>query len=159
MGRLVRPYQTIKEKYMIYSIGYEKTTIEQLTTIMKERNIKTLIDVRSRPYSRRPDKYEFNKNRLMARFAGDPSGDYVRYEWRGDQLGGLPGPATKEGIEFLKAEEAGENVLILMCLENNPRDCHRYQDIGVRLLEHGIDMVHLHDGIEETTSHIVKGGK
>lgn len=143
---------------MIYSIGYEKTTIEELTKIIHERNIQTLIDVRSRPYSRRPDKYEFNKNRLSSRFSGDPSGGNVRYRWAGDELGGLPGPATKEGIELLKQTEAEGNVIILMCLENNPRDCHRFQDIGVRLLEAGIEMRHIHDGIEETTSHILSGG-
>jgi len=134
---------------MIYSIGYERTTIEEITRIMKEHNIDTLIDVRSRPYSRRPDKYEFNKNRLTARF-------HDRYLWRGNQLGGLPGPATEEGIAFLTREESAGNILILMCLENNPRNCHRYQDIGVRLLKSGIDVVHIHDGIEEKTSEIIK---
>lgn len=141
---------------MIYSIGYEKTTIEELARIMQERRIHTLVDIRSRPYSRRPDKYEFNKNRLSARFPGDSSGDYIHYLWRGDELGGLPGPATEEGIAHLRKEEAAGNVLILMCLENNPRDCHRYQDIGVRLLKFGIDMVHIHDGIEEKTSWIIE---
>ena len=148
------PIKSIKEKNnMIFSIGYEKTTIEELEQIMKKHSIKTLIDVRSRPYSRRSDKYEFNKNRLIIRFGSS-------YEWRGDELGGLPGPATKKGIALLLIEEHEiENVLILMCLENNPRDCHRYQDIGIRLLKSGIDVIHIHDGIEETTSQILKGGK
>ena len=142
---------------MIYSIGYEKTTIEELTKIMEERNIQVLIDVRSRPYSRRSDKYEFNKNRLSARFG-------KRYEWHGEDLGGLHGPATKEGIQFLKWENEGpRDVLILMCLENNPRDCHRYQDIGVRLIKAGIDMIHLYklagSFVQETTSQILNGGK
>ena len=101
-----------------------------------------------------PDKYEFNKNRLSSRF--NRPGQPDRYIWSGDKLGGLPGPATKEGIDLLRQTEAAGNVLILMCLENNPRDCHRYQDIGVRLLKFGIDVVHIHDGIEEKTSQILK---
>ncbi len=139
---------------MIYSIGYEKTTIEELEQIMAERNIKLLVDVRSRPYSRRPDRYQFNKNRLIARF--NNTGHYDRYIWSGDKLGGLPGPATEEGIDMLRKTEERGNIIILMCLENNPRDCHRFQDIGVRLLKFGIDVVHIHDGIEEKTSEIIK---
>jgi uncharacterized protein (DUF488 family) len=117
---------------------------------MDEHNIKELIDVRSKPYSRRPDKYEFNKNRFKIRL-GD------RYVWYGNELGGMPGPATEKGIEYLEKEESSGNVLILMCLENNPRNCHRFQDIGVRLLVRGIDIIHIHDGVEEKTSEIMKG--
>lgn len=41
-----------------------------------------------------------------------------------------------------------------MCVEWDPRKCHRLKDIGVRLYEKGIDIVHLlSDGTEHTTRH------
>lgn len=133
---------------MIYSIGYAKLTPEQLEQTLRERNINLLIDVRSVPYSRKPN---FNRKRLEQQFGLEV------YIWKGDVLGGKYGPVHDDGIEYL-LRLSKEGKQILMCLENNPRDCHRYQDIGVRLLEHGIDVVHLYDGKEETTSEILKGG-
>lgn len=133
---------------MIYSIGYARMTPEDLERTLQEHNIELLIDVRSTPYSRKP---AFNRKRLEQQFG------LQVYIWKGDILGGKFGPAHEAGIDFLrKLDKKGKQ--ILMCLENDPRDCHRYQDIGVRLLKHGIDVVHLHDGIEETTSQILNGG-
>jgi hypothetical protein len=41
-----------------------------------------------------------------------------------------------------------------MCVEMDPRNCHRLTDIGARLYVAGIDAVHLiHDGTEFPTSH------
>lgn len=134
---------------MIYSIGYARMTLEALEQTLRERNIDLLIDVRSVPYSRKPG---FNRNRLEKQFGVEV------YVWKGDILGGKYGPAQEAGIDFLRRLDR-EGRQVLMCMENDPRDCHRYQDIGVRLLEHGIDVVHLHDGIEETTSQIMKGGQ
>ena len=41
-----------------------------------------------------------------------------------------------------------------MCVEADPRKCHRLTDVSARLyLEHGIDVIHLmDDGTERTTS-------
>lgn len=134
---------------MIYSIGYARMTPQDLEKTLRERRIDLLIDVRSVPYSR---KAGFNRKRLEEQFGLEV------YIWKGDILGGKFGPVQEAGIDYLlRLDKEGKQ--ILMCLENDPRDCHRYEDIGVRLLEHGIDVVHLHDGIEETTSDILKGGK
>ncbi len=132
---------------MIYSIGYIKITPEQLEQTIREHNIDLLIDVRSVPSSR---KAGFNRKKLEQRFGLEV------YVWKGDILGGKFGPALDIGIDYLlQLDKEGKQ--ILMCVENDPRDCHRYQDIGVRLLEHGIDVVHLYDGKAETTSEILKG--
>lgn len=134
---------------MIYSIGYARMTPQDLEKTLRERKIDLLIDVRSVPYSR---KTGFNRKRLEEQFGLEV------YIWKGDILGGKFGPVQEGGIDYLlRLDKEGKQ--ILMCLENDPRDCHRYQDIGIRLLEHGIDVVHLHDGIEETTSEILEGGK
>ena len=131
---------------MIYSIGYQKLTPETLEETLRTHNITLLIDVRSVPYSRKP---QFNRKNLEQRFG---LGGYI---WKGDILGGKFGPAHEAGIDFLRQLDK-EGRQVLMCLENNPRDCHRYQDIGMRLLQFGIDVIHLHDGIQEKTSEIMK---
>lgn len=134
---------------MIYSIGYQRLTPEALERTLRTYGITLLIDVRSVPYSRKP---EFNRKKLEQRFGINV------YVWKGDILGGKYGPAQEIGIDYLRLLDR-EGKQVLMCLENDPRDCHRYQDIGIRLLEYGIDVVHLHDGVEETASHIMKGGR
>lgn len=136
---------------MIYTVGYQNITIEQLEKIMNEKNIGLLIDVRSIPYSRNPQKYEFNKNRLQNLLG-------TRYIWMGDVCGGKHGHVSLNCIETLQLHNIpGAQNILLLCLENDPCDCHRYCDIGKRLLENGIDIVHLFDGNEVKTSEL-KGG-
>jgi uncharacterized protein (DUF488 family) len=121
---------------MIYTIGYQGLSLDRLTDIMDAEHIDKLLDVRSVPYSRwKPD---FNKTALATAFG-------KRYCWKGRLLGGKHGPVTEEGIEYLVGLPS-EKRFLLMCMEANPRDCHRFQDIGLRLLERGIDITHV-DGI------------
>jgi uncharacterized protein (DUF488 family) len=118
---------------MIYTIGYQRLSLDRLTEIMDAEHIDKLLDVRSVPYSRwKPD---FNKSVLAAAFG-------KRYCWKGWLLGGKAGPVTEEGIEYLVGL-AAEKRYLLMCMEADPRDCHRFQDIGLRLLERGIDSTHI----------------
>lgn len=134
---------------MIYSLGYSKWTIEQLVKTMDEKGADLLVDVRSVPYSR--FNPAFNRPVLIRTLTS-------RYIWKGDVLGGKPGPATEEGIEWLvnvlpTVQSAGRS-LIVMCVEMDPRNCHRLTDIGARLYVRGIDICHLiHDGTERFTSH------
>jgi hypothetical protein len=112
---------------------------------MDDRGIDLLVDVRSVPYGR--FNPAFNRPALQRAFG-------ERYLWKGDILGGKPGPATDEGMNWLIAQHERGVVLIVMCVEWDPRKCHRLTDIAVRLLEEGIDAVHLlHDGTEHTTQH------
>ena len=53
---------------MIYTIGYQKFSIEDIENIIVKKDIGLLVDVRSHPYSRNPAKKDFNKNRLIERF-------------------------------------------------------------------------------------------
>jgi hypothetical protein len=123
---------------MIYTVGYQNITIEQLEKIVEDKNIGLLTDVRSIPYSRIPEKYEFNKNRLAARFSD-------KYTWMGDRCGGKKGKAKPECIKKLiyLTTPPGERNLLLLCMEQHPCDCHRYYDIAKRLLNHGIEVRHL----------------
>jgi uncharacterized protein (DUF488 family) len=128
---------------MIYTIGYQSITVADILLLMDNYNIGLLIDVRSRPYSRKP---EFNQNRLIDIFAAESTINRYGargYIWKGDVLGGK-GPRIKDSaIEWLSGQT--DNVL-LMCMENHPCDCHRYTEIGVRLHNMGVDSVHFLNG-------------
>jgi uncharacterized protein (DUF488 family) len=129
---------------MIFSIGYSKWTVEQLLKVVAEKQIDLLVDLRSTPFGR--FNPPFNRPNLERVLKG-------RYVWKGDILGGKYGPVKDEGIAWLV--EQSEKNLIIMCVEMDPRQCHRLTDVSARLmLEHGIDVVHILDtGVEHPTSY------
>ena len=132
---------------MIYSTGYEQMTTGELEEVMLKYEITIIIDVRSIPYSRRPDKYEFNRNQMTSKFGG-------AYQWKGDVLGGKQGPASREGLEYLARLKENN---ILLCLEDNPLACHRLTDISARLLkDFRIEVYHLRQGTITPTSQLLK---
>ena len=133
---------------MIYTIGYSKWTVEQVKAKMEELNVDLLVDVRSVPFGR--FNPAFNKPSLMHALG-------QQYLWRGRSLGGKEGPAKDEGIEWVVDQHKTDRTLILMCVELDPRNCHRLLDIGARLyVEHHIDAVHLiHDGTQRATSEYI----
>jgi uncharacterized protein (DUF488 family) len=129
---------------MIYSIGYSKWSVEQLVKVIAEKKIDLLVDLRSVPFGRfNPPFNRPNLSRVLG----------ARYVWKGDVLGGKYGPVNDSGILWLVAQNV-KNVII-MCVEWDPRNCHRLTDVSARLMiEHGIDVVHILDtGEEHTTSY------
>jgi uncharacterized protein (DUF488 family) len=129
---------------MIYSIGYQNLPIEKLARYVHIFHITMIVDVRSVPYTRHPDRYDYNKNRLLKRFARFSSSSAL-YVWKGDVLGGKTGPAKEEGITWLIGQQSVDTILLL-CLEEDPAQCHRRYDIARRLLIRGIDVSHLCEG-------------
>lgn len=120
---------------MIYTIGYQNLTLEQLRHLMDEKDINLLVDVRSKPYSR---KAEFNQNNLKKHLD-------EKYLWLGHTCGGLTGKPVPEKCLKEIISQAGKNILI-MCMENYPCDCHRFLDIATRLHKKGIETLHIFDG-------------
>jgi uncharacterized protein (DUF488 family) len=134
---------------MIYSIGYSKWTIEQLLKVIEDKKVDMLVDLRSTPFGRFSPP--FNRPNLERVLKG-------RYVWKGHILGGKYGPVKDEGIEWLVARKTSDGAprnIIIMCVEMDPRQCHRLTDVSARLmLEHGIDVVHILDtGVEHPTSY------
>ena len=129
---------------MIYTFGYSRWTVEQVRAKMDELGVDLLVDVRSVPFGR--FNPAFNKPNLLRHFG-------ERYRWKGPTLGGKSGPVTDEGMKWLVGEHGRGRTLLLMCVEMDPRNCHRLLDIGARLfVESGINAVHLfHDGSTRTT--------
>ena len=119
---------------MIYSIGYQGRTLQDLISVLQAHGVRTLVDVRSRPYGRRP---EFNKTRITAplQAAG------IDYIWSGKYLGGFS-PIQEGEIRSL-AEWQENKTVCIMCMERDYKTCHRYSEIGKRLEKYGVQVEHL----------------
>jgi uncharacterized protein (DUF488 family) len=141
----------------VFSIGHGNKTIDEFVSELHSFDIKFLIDIRSKPYS----KYSqhFSQQPLKAVVERE----HIRYVYMGQELGGLPVHDSscftidgkvdydklrekdffKEGLHRLeKANSQGIKVCI-MCSENDPKMCHRSKLIGVELLKQGIIIQHI----------------
>ena len=114
----------------IYSIGYQKLPTPEYLDALTECLSATLIDVRSKPVSR---KKGFSRSKLET-LLGD------RYLWLGDQLGGMAPGVTAIGLQMLADFP---RPAILMCMEEAPGACHRHIHIATQLFRHGIDIAHI----------------
>jgi uncharacterized protein (DUF488 family) len=122
----------------IFTIGYEKHSIDDLIWLLQARGVARVVDVRLTPASRRPD---FAKKRLGSSL--EAAG--IAYEHRG-ALGNPPEIRElylaadaelghKRFREHLEngarvaldelAESLGEETVALLCLERDPHRCHR----------------------------------
>ena len=120
---------------MIYTVGYQRLDgVAGLIELLRRHPIDCLLDVRSKPYSRRA---EFNQSRLEKELP--PAG--IRYSWGGKRLGGFA--AIKEEDIAMLAKQSKEEVFCLMCMEDAPEKCHRYYEIAERLKAYGVEAIHL----------------
>lgn len=135
---------------LLYTIGYERATLEEVSELLHARGVTLLVDVRDSPRSR---KQGFSKRGLEAAMAARRIG----YEhWK--ELGAPPEMrrALREGGDraaFLAAYAAGlaarEEVLdalgrrlvdeagCLLCFERDPNTCHRSL-VAERMLGRGL---------------------
>ncbi len=139
----------------LYTIGYGSRTIDQFIQVLKSRQIASVIDVRSAPYSR--FKPEFSKEALEVALRGRGIG----YEFLGNLLGGQPKdpdcyvdgkvdyqkvratPFFEAGLQRLRVAQARPLRAALMCSEGRPEDCHRCKLIGEALASIGIPVQHI----------------
>jgi uncharacterized protein (DUF488 family) len=141
----------------LYSIGYEKARLADVIAALKAAGVKTLIDVRDRPQSRRPG---FSKRQLAAgleeagiRYVGlkalgtPPEGREANRKrqwelfWRivDDKL------ATAEA-EHALAEAAAialKTPTCLLCYEADPHFCHRSRVADILAAGQGLDIRHI----------------
>jgi uncharacterized protein (DUF488 family) len=122
----------------IFTIGYEKRSVDDLIWLLRSREVVRVIDVRLTPWSRRPD---FSKKRLCA--ALEAAG--IAYK----HMGGLGNPPAIRDIYLAGDAEAGHRrfrehlsngasaavdelveiadrePVALLCLERDAFRCHR----------------------------------
>ena len=124
----------------LYTIGHSNQSFEEFVRLLSEHGVSTIVDVRSRPYSR--FKW-FSRRELKAELAFAE----IKYLWLGDGFGGLETiePETRERAEKKLAAllAAGEEVA-LMCSEEDPNRCHRL-GLSEELLASGMvsEVVHI----------------
>ena len=122
----------------IFTIGYEKRSLDDLIWVLKSRDVERVVDVRLTPWSRRPG---YSKRRLAT--ALEEAG--IAYE----HMGGLGNPRAIRDIYLSGDAEAGhqrfrehlrngasaavdlvlpiaeKERVALLCLERDPYRCHR----------------------------------
>lgn len=139
----------------LHTIGHGNKPIKQLVKELNSFEIKYVIDVRSKPYS----KYNphFNQNELKFSLLDNK----IQYVFLGEQLGGLPTDLTcytngkvdydkikekdffKEGLNRLVTAHKKQIKVAIMCSESNPKQCHRSKLIGEELRKLGIILNHI----------------
>jgi uncharacterized protein (DUF488 family) len=140
----------------IFTIGYERTTVPELISALREAGVERVIDVRALPLSRRPG---FSKTALRGaleeagieyahlKALGTPSeGRTAARAGRHEDLkriyaGQLELPeAMVQSAQML--ELAREKPSALLCMEREPAHCHR--TLLLDAVARGADIVHLY---------------
>lgn len=152
----------------IKTIGHSNHPIERFVDLLKQGDVQLLVDVRSKPWSRRFP--QFGRERL-AESLGQAG---IAYAWEGAALGGKPeaGGSYDElaaragfGAALERVAALGrDRTVCLMCAEKEPLDCHRTLLVSRRLAERGEAIEHLladgtsraHREVEEAL--LAKGG-
>jgi uncharacterized protein (DUF488 family) len=143
---------------IIYTIGYGNRKIEDFIKILQDFDIRYLIDVRSKPYSKYNPDFSQDELKLALKGAG------IIYGFLGDTLGGRPdcpccydneGKVDYEEVKkqdffirgLLRVETAYQKKLkvVLMCSESKPEECHRTKLIGDELVKKNISLGHINE--------------
>ena len=134
----------------IYLIGHGNMQLNEFLSILKEKKVDTLVDVRSVPFSRHVP--HFNKNELKE-FLSKNDIDYV---YMGSILGGrhaegfnkyMNSKEFKKGIAILQEGINGSKAAI-MCSEIDYTKCHR-RFIASKLADEGFDVEDISKGVQK----------
>lgn len=139
----------------LLTIGHSNHDLNHFIQLLNLHQVKCLVDVRSRPGSRFAS--QFNQSSL-AQAVKRANIDYV---FLGEELGGRPpgedfydsagfvlyGRRAESG-DFLRGikrliELAKNQMVVMMCSEEDPRNCHRRALIGETLKQRGIEFSHI----------------
>jgi uncharacterized protein (DUF488 family) len=141
----------------LFTIGYEKARLADVVAALAEAGVRTLIDVRDRPISRRPG---FSKNQLAAGL-GEAGIRYVGLKALGTPPEGREANRRRQWDRFwqivddkLAAEEArhalveaaaiaGDSPSALLCYEADWHCCHRRRVAEILAARHGFAVHHL----------------
>jgi uncharacterized protein (DUF488 family) len=141
----------------LYSIGYEKARQADLIATLAAAGVKTLIDVRDRPISRRPG---FSKNQLAAALT-EAGIDYVGLKALGTPPEGREANHKREWDRFWRivddklataeaehalqqaAAIAADSPSCLLCYEADWQICHRSRVADILVQRHGFTVHHL----------------
>ena len=142
----------------LYTIGHSNLELGTFLSILQEREISLLVDVRSRPRSFHHPQFTQPEFEQAVRQAG------VNYLFLGEELGGRPedprayrpngvvdyrawrrSRAIRDGFERL-LQELSRRLSALLCAEEDPITCHRFLMICPELTLAGVEPLHLRKG-------------
>ncbi len=130
-------------KITVLTIGHSNRSVETFLELLEEQKIRILIDIRSFSTS----KFEHFKREEMERWLSEHG---VKYVWLGKELGGyrrggyqahMKTRLFSNGVKKL-LELAKEDQVCIMCMEKNPKYCHR-RFLSAHLERKGVGMVHI----------------
>lgn len=153
----------------VFTIGHSTHNIDDFVGLLKMHKINCLIDVRSQPYSRIAP--QFNKDRLGANLKNHK----ILYAHFEKEFGARHTKSSlldednkvdfdkvrasgnfKEGIQRLKKALDLGYIIVLMCSEAEPFDCHRFSMVSYQLRKE-VEVSHiLRDGSLKENSDLEK---
>lgn len=127
----------------IWTMGYGSKDKKEVISMLKSNGIELVVDVRRWPTSKNED---FKKEKLE-RWLKENG---INYYWLGELLGGyrsggfekyIESQSFKEGMKKL-LEIASKKRTCILCLEENPKACHR-RFIAEYLKLKGFEIIHI----------------
>ena len=140
----------------LFTIGHSNHTPEKFIKLLQDNQIKCLVDIRSKPYSRWvPFANRENLEKLLASID-------IQYLYLGNLLGGLVPDLNSSkkadrltaydhirhedyftgGIDSL-SEEIKKHRTCILCAEENPSSCHRRLLVGTSVAARGVHILHI----------------
>lgn len=130
-------------KVVVWTIGHSNRSVKEFVGLLNEHSVEVLVDVRSFPTS----KVEHFKREKMEKWLPEHG---IEYLWLGKELGGyrrggyeahVKTELFREGVKKL-LEIARQKRVCIMCLEPNPKYCHR-RYITAYLDRKGVEVIHI----------------
>ena len=143
----------------LYTIGYEGAALEDFWATLQAAGVRTVLDIRDVPFSRKPG---FSKKALSAE-AARRGVQYVHLQGLGDPKEGREAAKAGNHSQFLAifsahmerpeavadlaeaVELSRQGAACLLCYERDPKDCHR-TIVAARMVAHG-DFTVAHLGV------------
>lgn len=139
----------------IHTIGHSKHTIDRFIDLLRRQGVATLVDVRSRPYSRWAP--QFKQSALAQSLAAEE----IVYVFLGHALGGRPDGDefydTEGNVDYVRrarsrdfqagvgqlGEIACTSVTAILCAEEDPTRCHRRLLLTPALQQEDFTVLHI----------------
>lgn len=124
--KIINGLDKSKPRLSIWTIGHGSLSKDFFLSLLKKHRISLLVDVRRFPTSRIEHFRRENLEKWLPQ-------EGVEYLWLGDELGGYRREGYEKHMEtvlFKRGAErllglAGKRRVCIMCLETNPKYCHR----------------------------------
>lgn len=140
---------------MIHTVGHSTRSIGDFLALVRDAGVRTLVDVRRHPFSRRYPQFSRDALARRLRDVGiayvhepdlgghrDPLPDSPNTAWRNDALRGYADHAASPDFQEALARVAALSAAAVMCAEALPQNCHR-QILADALVARGVAVRHL----------------